>query len=79
MGRVHATIVAVRYPCRMYTLTREKVASMIADVDALCTLRSYTIDEVWSHLDAPEDCEDDGEAFALLMGVMYELRPVGEL
>lgn len=63
----------------MYTLTREKVAALIAEVDALCTLRAYTLDEVWAHLERPEDCEDDGEAFTMLMGVMYELRPVGEL
>jgi hypothetical protein len=62
----------------MYKLTPEKVSAMIAEEDAFGTLRSYTIEEVWSHLEAPEDCEDDGEAFALLMGVMYELRPVGE-
>lgn len=62
----------------MYKLTPEKVAAIIAEEDAFGTLRSYTTAEVWSHLEAPEDCEDDGEAFALLMGVMYELRPVGE-
>ena len=52
---------------------------MIADEDALATLRSYSLDQIWGHIERPEDCEDEGEGFNLLMGVMYELRPVGFL
>jgi hypothetical protein len=63
----------------MYTLTRDEVARIIAEEDAFATLRSYSIDEVWSHIETPADCEDEGEAFNVLMGVMYALRPVGYL
>lgn len=67
------------YRSAMYVLTRDEVARIIADEDALATLRNYTLDDVWGRISAPEDCEDEGEAFNLLMGVMYELRPVGHL
>jgi len=62
-----------------YRLTRDEVARIIADEDALATLRNYTLDEVWARVESPEECEDEGEAFNLLMAVMYELRPVGHL
>lgn len=61
----------------MYRFTRDEAARIIAEEDALTTLRSYPIEEVWGHIESAEDAEDDGEAFNLLMQVMYELRPVG--
>ena len=36
---------------------------MINEEDALATLRSYSLDEVWGHIEHPEDCEDEGEGF----------------
>jgi hypothetical protein len=63
----------------MFRLTREEVARMIADEDALGTLRGYALDEVWRRIEEPEACEDEGEAFNMLMNVMYELRPTGHL
>lgn len=61
----------------MYRLDRTELARLLADEDALATLRSYPIEEIWQRIERPEDCEDEGEAFTLLMGVMYDLRPVG--
>lgn len=65
------------YGPAMYRFTPEEAARIIADEDALATLRGYPIEEVWAHVESPDDVGDDGEAFAVLMGVMYELRPVG--
>lgn len=63
----------------MYKLTPEEVARIVAEEDALATLRSYSVEEIWTQLDAPEEAEDEAEAFTKLMGVMYALRPVGHL
>ena len=63
----------------MYQLDRTEVSRLIADEDAFATLRNYAIEEIWSRIERPEDCEDEGEAFTLLMGVMYDLRPVGHV
>lgn len=70
---------ATCYAAAMYRLTRDEVSRLVAEEDAFATLRSYTIDDIWGRLEEPESCEDEGEAFNLLMGVMYELRPVGYL
>lgn len=67
----------MRYILRMYRFTRDEAARIIADEDALTTLRGYPIEEVWAHVEGADDAEDEGEAFNLLMQVMYELRPVG--
>lgn len=63
----------------MFRLTLESAARIIAEESALATLRDYPIEEVWGHLDEPDACEDEGEAFQLLMNAMYALRPVGHL
>lgn len=61
----------------MYRLTREEVARILADEAALATLLNYDLEEVWSRVEAPEECADEGDAFNRLMAVMYTLRPVG--
>lgn len=63
----------------MYRFNAVEAARIIAEEDAFATLRAYSIEEVWSHVEGAEDCEDEGEAFNLLMSVMYDLRPVGHL
>lgn len=69
----------MRYAGDMFTFTPELARRMIDDEPALHTLTQYSIEEVWSHLEDPGSAADEGEAFDMLMQVMYELRPVGYL
>lgn len=63
----------------MFKLDAKAAAAIIAEEDALTTLKSYPIDEVLSHVDDIDDIADEEAAFNALMEAMYQLRPVGHL
>jgi hypothetical protein len=61
----------------MFKLTPEIAAAIIAEEDALATLRAHPIDEVLAAVDDLEDVTSEEDAFNALMGAMYALRPQG--
>lgn len=63
----------------MFKLDATSAAAIVAEEDALATLRSYPIETVLSKIDDPGDITSEEEAFNALMEAMYRLRPVGHL
>ncbi len=61
----------------MFKLTPEIAAQIIADEDALATLRAHTIEDVLRNVDDLDAVEDEEDAFNALMSAMYALRPQG--
>jgi hypothetical protein len=63
----------------MFKLDATTAAAIIAEEDALATLRNHTIDEVLQSIDDIDEVEDEEDAFNALMAAMYALRPQGYL
>ena len=63
----------------MYRLDADTAAAIIADEDALATLRNHPIEEVLAAVEDIGSVEDDEDAFNALMGAMYALRPQGHV
>lgn len=63
----------------MFKLTAETASAIIAEEDALATLRQHGIDDILSKVDDIEGVDDEEAAFNALMGAMYALRPQGYL
>jgi hypothetical protein len=61
----------------MFKLTREIAAAIIAEEDALATLRAHPIDDVLAAIEDLDDVTSEEDAFNALMGAMYALRPQG--
>jgi hypothetical protein len=61
----------------MFKLTTETAAAIIAEEDALATLRAHPIEDVLGAVDDLDDISSEEEAFNALMGAMYALRPQG--
>lgn len=63
----------------MYKLDATAAAAIIAEEDALTTLKGYPIDDVLRQIEDIEEITDEEGAFNALMEAMYRLRPVGHL
>ena len=61
----------------MFKLDAKTAAAIIAEEDALATLRKHPIENVLASIDDIEDIDDEEGAFNALMEAMYNLRPVG--
>lgn len=61
----------------MFKLDATTAAAIIAEEDALATLRNHPLDEVLAKIDDIGDIEDEEDAFNALMEAMYQLRPQG--
>lgn len=61
----------------MFKLTPEIAAAIIAEEDALATLRAHPIDDVLAAVEDLDDVTSEEDAFNALMGAMYALRPQG--
>lgn len=61
----------------MFKLTPEIAAAIIAEEDALATLRAHPIADVLASIEEPEEVTSEEDAFNALMGAMYALRPQG--
>ncbi|MFN7145785.1 MAG: hypothetical protein ACK4YP_18565 [Myxococcota bacterium] len=61
----------------MFKLDASTAAAIIAEEDALATLRNHPIENVLASIDDLEDIDDEESAFNALMAAMYALRPVG--
>jgi hypothetical protein len=62
---------------RMFKLDATSAAAIIAEEDALATLRNHPIEEVLAAIDDIADVDDEESAFNALMEAMYALRPQG--
>jgi hypothetical protein len=63
----------------MFKLDAQTAARIIAEEDALATLRNHPIEDVLASVDDIDEVEDEEDAFNALMSAMYALRPVGYL
>jgi len=63
----------------MFKLDAAAAAAIIAEEDALATLRNHSIESVLSSIDDIDDIDDEEAAFNALMEAMYALRPQGYL
>jgi hypothetical protein len=63
----------------MFKLDAAAAQAIIAEEDALATLRKYTIAEVLAVVPDIDEIATEEEAFNALMEAMYRLRPVGYL
>lgn len=61
----------------MFKLTKESASAIIAEEDALATLRSHPIEDVLAAVDDLDGIVSEEDAFNALMGAMYALRPQG--
>ena len=61
----------------MFKLTAEAAAAIIAEEDALATLKNHAMADILASIDDIDAVEDEEDAFNALMGVMYALRPQG--
>lgn len=61
----------------MFKLDASTAAAIIAEEDALATLRNHPIENVLASIDDLDDIDDEESAFNALMAAMYALRPVG--
>ena len=78
MGRVNAPATgAPRYVRRMFTLDAPTAARIIAEEDALATLRQHPLEDVLAAVEDRESISSEEEAFNALMQAMYNLRPQG--
>ncbi len=63
----------------MFKLDAATAAAIIAEEDALATLRNHPIEDVLAAIDDIGDVDDEESAFNALMEAMYALRPQGYL
>lgn len=63
----------------MFKLDAAAAAAIIAEEDALATLRNHSIENVLASIEDLDAIDDEEEAFNALMGAMYALRPQGYL
>ena len=63
----------------MFKLDATSAATIIAEEDALATLRNHPIEDVLRSIDDIDEVDDEESAFNALMGAMYALRPQGYL
>lgn len=63
----------------MYTFDSAAAARIIAEEDALATLRGHALEEVMAAVEDPAGIGSEEEAFQALMQAMYNLRPQGWL
>ncbi len=63
----------------MFKLDAASAALIIAEEDALATLRNHSIESVLATIEDVEEIDDEEAAFNALMGAMYALRPQGYL
>jgi hypothetical protein len=63
----------------MFKLDAVSAAAIIAEEDALATLRNHSIESVLAVVDDIDDIDDEEGAFNALMEAMYALRPQGYL
>jgi len=61
----------------MFKLDATAAAAIIAEEDALATLRQHTIEDVLASIEDIDEIEDEEDAFNALMSAMYALRPQG--
>ena len=63
----------------MFKLDAQTAARIIAEEDALATLRNHPIENVLASIEDIDEVDDEESAFNALMEAMYALRPVGHL
>ncbi|MDP2312665.1 MAG: hypothetical protein Q8P41_07155 [Pseudomonadota bacterium] len=63
----------------MFKLDAAAAAAIIAEEDALATLRNHSIESVLASIEDIGEIEDEEAAFNALMEAMYALRPQGYL
>jgi hypothetical protein len=63
----------------MFKLDAATATAIIAEEDALATLRNHPIEDVLASIDDIEEVDDEESAFNALMSAMYALRPVGHV
>ncbi len=61
----------------MFTLDAVTAARIIAEEDALATLRQHPLEDVLAAVEDRESISSEEEAFNALMQAMYNLRPQG--
>jgi hypothetical protein len=61
----------------MFKLDAATAAAIIAEEDALATLRNHPLEEVLAAVEDINDVDDEESAFNALMAAMYALRPQG--
>lgn len=61
----------------MFKLTAKATAAIIAEEDALATLKNHAMADILASIDDIDAVEDEEDAFNALMGAMYALRPQG--
>jgi hypothetical protein len=61
----------------MFTLDAVTAARIIAEEDALATLRQHPLEDVLAAVEDRESIASEEEAFNALMQAMYNLRPQG--
>ncbi len=61
----------------MFTLDTVTAARIIAEEDALATLRQHPLEDVLAAIEDRESIASEEEAFNALMQAMYNLRPQG--
>lgn len=63
----------------MFKLDATSAALIIAEEDALATLRNHSIESVLATIEDLHEIDDEEGAFNALMAAMYALRPQGYL
>ncbi len=61
----------------MYKLDAATATAIIAEEDALATLRNHSIESILASVEDIDEVEDEEDAFNALMTAMYALRPQG--
>lgn len=63
----------------MFKLDAAAAAAIIAEEDALATLRNHSIESILASIEQIDEIDDEEAAFNALMEAMYALRPQGYL
>ena len=61
----------------MYRFDAATATTIIAEEDALATLRNHSIESILAAIEDIDQVEDEEDAFNALMAAMYALRPQG--